>query len=444
MVTWPGRVPYTWYVHHLSTQKNRDWLNPPRFDVFNRLDAQREFLYYFSFWNFGRNELREKLSQEIKAIPSSVIGRASYRFHSSQDVISLGIGEPDFTTPDEICLAALSDARAGHTHYTDSRGDPELLDALKGYINGLYGVDLSEKNILITMGGMGGLIAFFRTVLDPGDEVLVPEPYFAVYGRLISFSGGKMVRIPTHFDDKFRLHIEAVEAAITPRSKVLLLNSPNNPTGAIIPKSTLKALARLVVENDLLVISDEVYNRFIFNGEEHGSIYTYPGMAERTCVIDSFSKAFAMTGWRLGWAFGPEWLIEGMGIVTGYSTISPPSVSQRAALAALRLDPNVVDDLIQTFGRRVDLVFDHLQSMPGVRVHKPAGTFYIFPNIEAFGKDSREFTMRFLQEEQVVVFPGSAFGPSGESCVRLACTIPEPKLEQAMARLSRFIQGFPH
>ena len=390
------------------------------------------------------NRVKERLSQTIKAIPPSVIGRVSYRFHSSQDVISLGIGEPDFTTPDEVCLAALSDARAGHTHYTSSRGDPELLEALQGYINDLYGVDLSEGNILVTMGGMGGLIAFFRAVLDHGDEVLVPEPHFAVYGRLISFSGGNMVQIPTHFEDGFRLHIEAVEEAITPRSKVLLLNSPNNPTGVVIPDSTLQELAQLAVERDLLVISDEVYNRFIFDGQKHRSIYAYPGMAERTCVIDSFSKTFAMTGWRLGWVFGPEWLIEGMGMVTGYSTISPSSVSQRAALAALRLDPNVVESMIQEFGKRVDLVFDHLQSMPGVRVHKPAGTFYIFPNIEAFTKDSREFTRRFLEEEQVVVFPGSAFGPSSEGCLRLACTVPEPKLGQAMARLSRFIKGFSH
>lgn len=386
--------------------------------------------------------MREKLSQAVKAIPPSVIGRASYRFHDSQDVISMGIGEPDFTTPDEICQAALNDAQAGHTHYTSSRGDPELLEELARYINRLYGVTLNPENLLITTGGMGGLIAFFRTVLDPGDEVLVPEPYFAVYGRNIEFAGGTMIPIPTSFEDGHNLRIEAVERAISPRSKVLLLNSPNNPTGAVIPGSTLRELARLAQEKDLLVLSDEVYNRFIFDGRTHESIYTLPGMAERTCVVDSFSKSFAMTGWRLGWAFGPEWLMSVMRMVAGYSTISASSVSQRAALAALRLDPAVVEGMVQEFGRRVDLVYQSLQSMPGVMVHKPAGTFYIFPNIGEITTDSRDFASRLLEQEQVVVFPGVAFGPSGKSCLRLACTVPKPKLEQAMERLSRFINDY--
>jgi len=354
----------------------------------------------------------------------------------------MGIGEPDFTTPDEISQAALNDAQAGHTHYTSSRGDPELLEELGGYIYGLYGLTLNPENLLITTGGMGGLIAFFRTVLDPGDEVLVPEPYFAVYGRNIEFAGGTMVPIPTSFEDGFNLRIEAVERAISPRSKVLLLNSPNNPTGAVVPGSTLRELARLAQEKDLLVLSDEVYNRFIFDGQTHESIYTLPGMAERTCVVDSFSKSFAMTGWRLGWAFGPEWLMSVMRMVAGYSTISASSVSQRAALAALRLDPAVVEGMVQEFGRRVDLVYQSLQSMPGVMVHKPAGTFYIFPNIGEITTDSRDFASRLLEQEQVVVFPGVAFGPSGKSCLRLACTVPKPKLEQAMERLSRFINDY--
>jgi aspartate/methionine/tyrosine aminotransferase len=386
--------------------------------------------------------MREKLSQAVKAIPPSVIGRPSYRFHDSQDMISMGIGEPDFTTHEEIYRAALNDARDGHTHYTSSRGDPELLEELAVYIKGRYGVTLNPENLLITAGGMGGLIAFFRTVLDPGDEVLVPEPYFAVYGRNIEFAGGTMVPIPSHFEDGYALKIEAVERAISPRSKVLLLNSPNNPTGAVIPGSTLMELARLAREKDLLVLSDEVYNRFIFDGQTHESIYTQPGMAERTCVIDSFSKSFAMTGWRLGWAFGPEWLMSPMRMVAGYSTISASSVSQRAALAALRLDPTVVDTMVKEFGSRVDLVYQSLQSMPRIRVHKPAGTFYIFPNIGEITSDSREFASRLLERAQVVVFPGAAFGPSGQSSLRLACTISKPMIEQAMERLSRFISDY--
>jgi len=386
--------------------------------------------------------MKEKLSQAIKAIPPSVIGRPSYRFHEAQDVISLGIGEPDFTTPEAVCQAALADAQAGHTHYTSSQGDPELLEALAAYINETYGLALNPLNILVTAGGMGGMIAFFQAVLDPGDEVLAPEPYFAPYLRNIEFAGGKMIPIPTRFEDKFRLGIESVEQAISPRSKVLLLNSPNNPTGMVIPSSTLRELARLARENDLLVLSDEVYNRFVFHDRPHESIYTLPEMAERTVVIDSFSKTFAMTGWRLGWAFGPEWLINAMRVVAGYSTISACSVSQRAALAALRLDPNTIEGMIKTFGRRLDLVYQHLQHIPGVKAHKPEGTFYLFPNIREVTSDSRDFASKLLQKEQVVVFPGAAFGSSGEGCIRLACTVPEPKLEHAMKRLRRFIENY--
>ncbi len=386
--------------------------------------------------------MKEKLSQTIKSIAPSVIGRPSYRYHEAQEVISLGIGEPDFTTPAAVCKAALTDAESGHTHYTSSQGDPELLEALAEYINDSYGLALNTSNILVTAGGMGGMIAFFQAVLDPGDEVLVPEPYFAPYLRNIEFAGGKMVPLPTKFEDKFRLNIDSIENAITPRTKVLLLNSPNNPTGMVLPSSTLDKLARLVRKNDLLILSDEVYNRFIFHGQPHKSIFTLPKMAERTVVIDSFSKTFAMTGWRLGWAFGPEWLITAMRIVAGYNTISASSVSQRAALAALRLDKDVVQNMIDVFGKRMELAYQHLQAMPGVKIHKPAGTFYLFPNIREITSDSRDFTTKLLKKEQVVVFPGAAFGASGEGCLRLACTVPEPKLEQAMQRLRRFIEGF--
>ncbi|MBW2324133.1 MAG: pyridoxal phosphate-dependent aminotransferase [Deltaproteobacteria bacterium] len=387
--------------------------------------------------------MKEKLSQALKAIPPSVIGRPSYRFHEAQEVISLGIGEPDFTTPAEVCLAALTDAQAGHTHYTSSQGDPELLNALAEYINNSYNLALNPSNILVTAGGMGGMIAFFQAVLDPGDEVLVPEPYFAPYQRNIEFAGGTMIPIPSRFENGFNLSIEAVEKAISVRSKAILLNSPNNPTGMMIPGPTLRKLARIAREKDLIILSDEVYNRFIFNEQPHQSIYTLPEMAERTVVIDSFSKTFAMTGWRLGWAFGPEWLISAMRVVAGYSTISASSVSQRAALAALRLDPDIVEGMIKTFGRRLDLVYQHLQTIPGIKVHKPDGTFYLFPNIEEVTTDSRDFTSKLLEQEQVVVFPGAAFGSSGEGCVRLACTVSETRIEQAMKRLRRFIEHRP-
>jgi len=383
--------------------------------------------------------MKDKLSRLVRDIPPSVIARRSSSGTEPREVISLGIGEPDFGTPEEVCLAALNDARSGHTHYTSAHGDPELVKALVEHINAFYGLSLDPANVLVTNGGMGGLNAFFRAVLDPGDQVLVPEPHFAMYRRNIEFAGGEVVHVPTGFEDGWRLTVEAVERAITPRAKALLLNSPNNPTGAVIPGSTLKELARLVQEKDLLVISDEVYNRFLFNGRPHESIYNQPGMEERTCVLDSFSKTFAMTGWRLGWAFGPSWLIRGMLMVAAYDTISASSISQRAALAALRLDPAVVALMVKEFGRRLDLAYKRLSGMPGVKVHKPAGTFYIFPNFEEYTADSQDFARKLLDRWQVVTLPGASFGPSGTSCLRMACTVPEPKLHEAMDRLENFL-----
>ncbi len=380
----------------------------------------------------------ERLSRVVRRVPPSKIREMFAAAQGYDNVISLGIGEPDFTTPEPVIRAALEDARAGHTHYTDSRGDPELRRALAAYLAPRYG-RLEPEQVLVTMGGMGALNAFFRAVLDPGDQVIVPEPHFPAYRAMIEFAGGEMVQAATGFEQGFVLSPQAVEAVLTPRSKVLLLNSPNNPTGAMIPGPVLDRLAELAREHDLLVISDEVYDRIVFGELEHQSIYTRPAMAERTCVVGSFSKAFAMTGWRLGWVFGPPELVEGMLKVVTFYTSCASSVSQRAALAALAQPPRLFAEMTRAFRRRRDLALRMLGRMEGVRVHTPPGSFYLFPQIRGRGLDPEALARGLLEQEQVVVIPGGAFGPSGRDCLRLACTVDSARLEEALGRMRRFL-----
>lgn len=385
--------------------------------------------------------MKSKISTAVSRIPLSGI-RVMWKLASEyENVISLGIGEPDFNTPKEICDQALQDALQGATHYTQSQGDIELLKAIQMYLRGRLGEDFSIPQIVVTTGGVGGLTSFFRTVLNPGDEVILPEPYFPPYRHHIEWVGAKVAPVQTHFENDFVPTPEALEAAITPHSKVLLLNSPNNPTGAIIPAETLDSIARIVLERDLLVLSDEVYERLLFDGQTHESIRTRPGMRERTVVVHSFSKSFAMTGWRIGYAFGPEWLIESMIKVVSSTTSCAPSISQRAALAALRLDPEIIDAMIEEFRKRRDQAYDVLEKLPGVKVRKPGGTFYIFPDISQITEDSGQFALDLLKKEQVVVVPGEAFGSSGKGCLRISLAVKQEVLREALERIHRFIEN---
>lgn len=385
--------------------------------------------------------MKKKIATCVRNIVPSVIREMSLKAAAYKDVISLGIGEPDFDTPGKICQGALDDALTGHTHYTPSRGYTDLIQELSRSIKEHSGLELDESRLLITHGGMGGLTACLRAVLEPGEEALVPEPHFPSYKAQIAFAGGEMVYIPTSFEDGFILRPEAVEKVLTPKTKILIVNTPNNPTGSVIPGQVLDDLAEIAVKHDLLALSDEVYDRLVFKGR-HESIYTRPGMSERTVVVNSFSKTFAMTGWRLGYAYGPAWLIEEMLKVVTYQTSCASSVSQRAALTALRADQGQFEAMWKEFQERCDLVFQRLKKMPGIRVHPTAGSFYIFPNISEITSDCERFALDLLAQEQVVVVPGAAFGPSGKGCVRLACTVNKDRLAEAMDRLERFVRRY--
>ena len=379
-----------------------------------------------------------QMSESIRDLRYSVIREMGQLAQGMTDVINLGIGEPDFPTPSQITARAFEDAQNGCTHYTPSQGDPELLEKLADHLSPATGRPVTPAMILVTHGAMGALSAAFRTLLEPGEEVLLPEPHFPDYLAHITFARGVAVPVETRFDQGFLPDPDAVEAAVTPKTRILLLNSPNNPTGSVLPGDLLDRMADIARRHNLVVISDEVYDRITFTGPPE-SIYTRPGMDTRTLVVKSFSKTYAMTGWRIGFCYGPESLISQMLKVVNYSTACASSVGQRAAIAALDLDPQVIHQMTARFEQRVNLVCDRLTAMPGVRLVRPQGSFYVFADIHRIHPNSREFALRLLNREQVVVVPGYAFGNSCEGCVRIACTLPRERLNQAMDRIEKFV-----
>ena len=384
--------------------------------------------------------MKDKIAACVKNLGLSVIREMGLRAAKYEEKIGLEIGEPDFDTPESICQAAAEAALGGRTHYTSSQGDPELIEAVRRYVKEQQGIDLEQGQVVITHGGQGGLVAALRTLVDNGDQVLMPEPRFPSYAAHVLYMGGEIVDVPTTFDEGFVLRPEAIERAVGPRSKVILLNSPNNPTGAIIPRETLDLIASLAVEHDLLVVSDEVYDRMIYQGG-HESIYTRPGMAERTVVVNSFSKSFAMTGWRVGFSYGPQWIMEEMIKAVSYYTVCASSIGQRASLAALGADQSVFQAMTEEYGKRTELVYQRLSQIPGIEVHQPKGTFYIFPRVSQLMANGQEFAFKLLEKEQVVTVPGSAFGPSGRECIRLACTVGLEEISRAMDKIERFARG---
>ena len=380
-------------------------------------------------------------SKSVQDLRYSVIREMGELAAELKDVISLGIGEPDFNTPEVITQKAFEDAKIGHTHYTSSQGDPELLKKLAAEIGTTTNTDIKVSSIIITDGGMGALTASLRTILEQGEHVLLLEPHFPDYVAHVALAGGIAVKVSSRFEDKFIPRPEDIESSITPKTRAIILNSPNNPTGAIIPGDVLDAVARIAIRHNLIVISDEVYDRILFEGPFE-SIYSRPGMAERTLVIKSFSKTYAMTGWRIGYCYGPLIIIEQMIKVVNYSTACANSVGQRAAIAALGSDPSIVEQMKNTFEARIELVYARLSNMRGIRVFKPKGSFYIFVDISQFTTQSREFATQLLQQKKVVVIPGYAFGKSGEGCFRIACTRSRPILEEAMDRIEVFIESY--
>ena len=320
--------------------------------------------------------------------------------------------------------------------------DAELRAAILAAERAKHGLPWEEENLLITSGAMHGLLAVMRTLLDEGDEVVAPAPCFSDYQGHCALAGGRLVQVPTRFEDGFMPTLEAMEKALTPKTRALLVNSPCNPSGVVFDAATLDMLADFAVRHDLVVISDEVYDSIVFRGRAE-SIAARPGMAERTVVLNSFSKTFAMTGWRVGYALGPSWIMKEMVKVLSYSVASTGTPNQRAALAALTGPQEEFLAFREAYARRTALAARRLNAMPGVRCLEPAGTFYLFPHIDAAENDSLAFAVDLLDKAQVIVVPGFPFGPEEtvKGCIRIACTVDEEKLTEAMDRIEAYLKA---
>ena len=393
----------------------------------------------------GRRNLRaheSRLSRRVQAVPPSGIRRYFDIAATMEDVISLGIGEPDFVTPQPILQAGINSLQAGHTAYTSNAGMIELRRAVGEKLTQLYGAAAydPEKEILITVGVSEAMYLIMQAILDPGDEVIVPQPCFVSYTASVLLAGGTVIDIPTYAGDSFQVRPSDIEAAITPRTKALLIGFPSNPTGAVMDRDGLLELARIAERHDLIVISDEIYDRLVYGDHRHVMFATLPGMKDRTVHLGGMSKDYAMTGWRIGYALGPADLIGAMRKVHQYLIMSASTTGQEAALEALT-NPAVeeyVQQMVASYDQRRRLIVKGLNEI-GLDCFEPKGAFYAFPSIAKTGMDEHEFAERLLLEERVAVIPGSAFGRGGEGHVRCAYAASLENIEKALERMYRFM-----
>ncbi len=383
--------------------------------------------------------VRNFISERIASVPPSGIRRFFDIAATMEDVISLGIGEPDFTTPEPILRAGIESLQRGETHYTSNSGLMELRRAIAEHLDRLYGQTYNPASeILITVGVSEALYLACAAALDPGDEVIIPEPCFVSYAPEVIFAGGVPVMVPTSAENEWQVTAEAIEAAVTERTKALLLGYPNNPTGAVMTRERLNEIATVVKRHNLLVISDELYDRLVYD-THHVCFPSLPGMYSRTILLMGFSKAYAMTGWRIGWAAGPAEIMEMMRRVHQYTIMCAPTPSQYAALVAIKEGEPFVEEMRQEYDRRRRLIVGGLNEI-GLTCVEPKGAFYAFPSIAVTGMDENTFAEKLLQEERVAVVPGSAFGPSGKGYVRCSYATAYEKIEEALERMRRFVR----
>lgn len=389
--------------------------------------------------NSGHRAQRGAIAQTVAAIPASGIRRFFELLDSVDGVISLAVGQPDFATPAQITRAAADSMLAGNTGYTSNYGLIELRELLARHLERMYGVSYSPtRELLLTTGVSEALDLAIRALIDPGDEVLVPEPGYVAYEPVLQLAGGRYVAIPTDESTQFMVTVDALRAKLTPATKALLIGYPANPTGAVLDRATLEGIAAFVTEHDLLVISDEVYDRLIY-GQQHICFASLPGMRERTVLLGGFSKAYAMTGWRLGYAAAPAHILEAMMKVHQYVMMSAPTAAQYAAVEAMISGEEDVRGMVAEYDRRRKLVYSRLVAM-GLPTVEPKGAFYCFPDIRSSGvPNDIEFAEQLLLEERVAVVPGSAFGQSGQGHVRLCYASAYDQLEDALGRIERFV-----
>lgn len=380
-----------------------------------------------------------KLSERaLKIKPSGI--RRFFDMIDGTDIISLGIGEPDFVTPWHIRDAGIASLEKGYTYYTPNAGTTELRRAIHDYMNRSFGLSYDPKDeIVVTVGGSEAIDLAVRAIVNEGDEVIVPEPSFVCYGPIASLASGVAVPVETTEEDGFKLTPERLRAAITPKSKLLILPYPNNPTGAVLEKAELEALAKVIEENDLFVVSDEIYSELTYSGR-HVSIASIEGMRDRCVVVNGFSKSYAMTGWRLGYACGPREIIKVMTRIHQYEIMSAPTMAQFAAVEALNNGDRDIAEMRAEYNRRRRFMCESFNGM-GLTCTSPNGAFYMFPSIKKTGLSSEEFCMRLLKEKRVAVIPGNAFGESGEGHVRCCYAASMKNIAIALERIEEFVNS---
>lgn len=380
------------------------------------------------------------VSPVVAALPPSGIRKFFDIVAEMKDAISLGVGEPDFTTPWTIREAGIYSLEKGQTHYTANAGLMELREEICNYNKRKFGVTYDAKSeVLVTVGGSEAIDAMIRCIINPGDEVLIPEPCFVCYRPLTVMAGGVPVSIQTKEEDEFRLLPEQLKEKITDKTKLLILPYPNNPTGGVMSGADLEAIAEVLRGTDIMVLSDEIYGELRYSDEGHIPFSKIDGMRERTVVVNGFSKSFAMTGWRLGYALGPEEIIKLMTKVHQYGIMSAPTTAQFAAIEALRSCDNEVEEMRREYNYRRRCIVDGFRAM-GLSCFEPLGAFYVFPCIKSTGMTSEEFCKSLLEEEKVAVVPGNAFGESGEGFIRCSYAYSIENIQEALKRIERFVE----
>ena len=379
------------------------------------------------------------ISKKMSNVSPSGIRKFFDLLSSMEDVISLGVGEPDFITPWHIREAAIHSLERGYTMYTSNHGLPELRQELAQHLQSCHKLSYNpDSELLITVGVSEGFDLALRAILDPDDEVIMPDPCYVAYPACTSLAGGIPVLVPTTEDNDFKVRADAIEQRITTRTKAIFIGYPANPTGAIMPREELAQVAELARHYDLLVISDEVYDKLVY-GVEHTCLATLPEMKERTILLNGFSKAYAMTGWRIGYAAANQEIIEAMTKIHQYTMLCAPMMGQMAAIEALKRGSSEVEAMVREYDQRRRIIVDGLRNI-GLSCFEPRGAFYAFPSIKVTGMNSEEFAEKLLMEEKVAVVPGSAFGQCGEGYVRCCYATSLPEIEEALRRMGRFVK----
>ncbi len=382
--------------------------------------------------------MEQRLSKRVAELKPSGIRKFFDIVATMKDVISLGIGEPDFTTPKPILDAGIRSLNHGETHYTSNSGKIELRQAVTENLQKLYNVKYDPSEVLATVGVSEALYLAFTALLEPGDEVIIPTPCFVAYQAEVILAGGVPVEIPSRIENDFAVDPDDIRKAITPRTKVIFIGYPSNPTGAVAPREVMLEIGKIADQHNLIVVSDEIYDRLVYDFEHVCFPALDEGLRERTVLLGGFSKAYAMTGWRIGYACAPKDILQGMLRVHQYTIMSAPTTAQDAATEALKSGEPHVMEMVTEYNRRRRLLVDGFNKL-GLTTFEPRGAFYTFPNIRASGMDEDAFAEALLKEESVAVVPGTAFGPGGEGFVRACYATEYGKIEEALHRMERFM-----